>query len=58
MTLSSVKKVFLRLLPQTDLFLFLEYNLIPFFVMGICIFVGIAMKKIMPTFYALVTGGR
>ena len=58
MTLSSVKKVFLRLLPQTDLFLFLEYNLIPFFVMGICIFVGIAMKKNMPTFYALVTGGR
>lgn len=58
MTLSCVKKVFLKFLPNTDLFIFLEYHLIPVLIIGICIVFGRILQKTLPKFYALSTGGR
>lgn len=58
LTLSSIKKVLLKVLPCTDLFILLEYILLPFFIMIICIILGKVMYKYLPKLYAITTGGR
>jgi len=58
LTLSSIKKVCLRIFPMTTASLFLQYHLIPFFVIGICILLGMFLNRFAPKFYAVITGGR
>lgn len=58
LTLSSVRKVCIRVLPTSPGWLFSEYVLIPVFVITGCIMAGIVFKKLMPRLYILSTGGR
>ena len=58
MTLTSVRKVCLRLLPTSPINLLLEYLLIPMSVITGCIITGIILKKCMPRLYLFVTGER
>ncbi len=58
MTLSCMKKVCFKLLPTTAPVLLIEYILIPFFVIGLCIILGIILKKLFPKVFAICTGGR
>ena len=58
LTLSSVRKVCIRVFPTTPGWLFSEYMLIPVFIITGCILAGIAFKKIIPGMYMLSTGGR
>ena len=52
------RKIAAILLPGTVISQFLQYLLIPFFIAAFCIGFSIVFKKIMPRFYALLTGGR
>lgn len=58
LTLSSVKKMCLRILPQTPVFLLLEYLLIPVFVITGCIIAGVLFKRIAPRIYRFSTQSR
>lgn len=58
LTLTSIRKVCLRLLPTSPVNLLLEYLLIPISVMTGCILTGIILKKCMPGLYSFVTGER
>lgn len=58
MTLTSIRKVCLRLLPTSPINLLLEYLLIPMSVITGCIITGIILKKCMPGLYLFVTGER
>lgn len=58
LTLSSVRKVCIRLLPTSPVWLFSEYVLIPVFVITGCMAAGIIFKKLIPGLYMLSTGGR
>lgn len=58
LTLSSIRKVCLRLLPTSPGNLLLEYLLIPISVMTGCILTGMILKKCMPRLYLFVTGER
>lgn len=58
LTLSSIKKVCLRLFPTIPGFLLAEYMLIPIFVVALCMIVGSIFKKILPGLYDLTTGMR
>lgn len=58
LTLSSVRKVCIRVLPTSSGWLFSEYVLIPVFVITGCMMAGIVFKKLMPRLYILSTGGR
>ncbi|MEO3135261.1 acyltransferase [Turicibacter sanguinis] len=58
MTLSCVKKVTLKLFPTSDLFIFMEYNIVPLIVIVVCILVGMMMKKNFPKIYSISMGGR
>ena len=58
MTLTSIRKVCLRLFPTSPINLLLEYLLIPISVITGCIITGIILKKCMPGLYLFVTGER
>jgi len=58
MTLASVKKLCLKLLPTTPIYLFAEFLLLPVFVIIGCSIVGRILKKNVPKLYALLTGTR
>lgn len=58
LTLSSVKKVCLKIFPLTTVSLFIQYHVIPFFVIGICVLLGMFLNKFTPKFYGIITGGR
>ena len=58
LTLSSVRKVCIRLLPTSPAWLFSEYVLIPAVVITGCMVAGVIFKKFMPGAYMLSTGGR
>ena len=58
MTLTSIRKICLRLLPTNPINLLLEYLLIPMSVITGCIIAGIILKKCMPGLYLFVTGER
>lgn len=57
-TLSSVRKVCIRMLPTSPGWLLAEYVLIPALVIAGCMAAGIVFKKLMPGLYKLSTGGR
>lgn len=57
-TLTIVNKLFMRFIPQTSVILFAEYFLIPIAVTCFCIVVAIVLKRMMPSFYNLITGAR
>lgn len=58
LSLSSVKKLCVRLLPATPAFLFVEYAFLPVLIVICCIILGCFMKRICPKAYAVVTGER
>lgn len=58
LTLSSIRKVCLRLLPTVSWVLFIEYLMIPLFVIVGCVIAGLILKKIMPRLYIVSTGER
>lgn len=58
LTLTSLKKICLRLLPQDQLFLFAEYALLPVLVIAACVAFGLLSRKLIPKIYAIATGGR
>ena len=58
MTLASIKKLCLKLLPTTPAYLFVEFLFLPIFVIIGCSIVGKILKKNMPKFYSLLTGTR
>ena len=58
LTLSSVKKLCFKLLPTEPIWLFMEYILIPIFVIAGCIVVGKIFKMLLPTIYKVSTGER
>ena len=58
MTLSSLKKICLRLLPTEPVWLLAEYLLLPIIVIAGCSIAGVAFRKIAPKVYAVATGGR
>ncbi len=58
LTLSCVKKVCLRFLPTTPVFLLGEYLLLPVAVIAGCVAVGFVFEKILPKVYRVATGGR
>lgn len=58
LTLTSIKKLCLRLLPGEAIFLLMEYIFIPIFVIICCIILGIILKKTMFKLYVITTGGR
>jgi len=57
-TLSFIKKLTFRLLPQTMPTQLIQYFLIPAFVIALCVMAGCCLRKISPKFYGLITGGR
>lgn len=58
LTLSSVRKLCLRMFKVSALSLFLEYLLIPLFVTACCVAAGIVFKKLLPQLYRITTGSR
>ncbi len=52
------RKIAAMLLPGSVISQFLQYMLIPLFIAAFCIVFSIVFKKILPRFYALLTGGR
>lgn len=58
MTLSSIKKVCLRLLPTEPLWLLAEYIFLPVIVICGCCLVGAILKKRIPKVYHVLTGSR
>ncbi len=58
LTLTSFKKVFLRMLPSETAIMLAEYLLLPILVIVICIWTGKLLKRFLPGFYRLATGNR
>lgn len=58
LTLSSVRKVCLRILPGNPIMFLLEYLLIPVLVILFCIAGGGVLKRTMPGLYQIMTGER
>jgi len=58
LTLTSLKKICLKLLPTTPIWLLIEYIFIPIVVIIGCIAVGKVFKKIAPQVYSISTGSR
>lgn len=58
LTLTSIKKICIKLLPTTPIYLLIEYIFIPLIVMTGCIVIGSIFKKILPRLYTIVTGER
>lgn len=58
MTLASIKKVCLKLLPTEPMFLFVEYLFLPILVIAGCSIVGAILKRNVPKVYYLLTGTR
>lgn len=58
LTLSSMRKLCLRMFPVGPTWLFLEYLFLPLFVILCCIAGGIVLKRFAPRFYRMTTGGR
>lgn len=58
LTLSSIRKICLRLFPTTPGILLAEYLLIPILVIAGCMIAGMLFKKIIPKVYVMSTGER
>ncbi len=58
MTLSSIKKVCFKLLPNNSVIALILYFTIPFVVIALCVIFGRIMKRVLPATYRVVTGGR
>lgn len=58
LTLSSIRKICLRLFPTTPGILLAEYLLIPILVIAGCMIAGMFFKKIIPKVYVMSTGER
>ncbi|NLJ70454.1 MAG: acyltransferase [Clostridiaceae bacterium] len=58
LTLSSLKKVCLRILPTEPIWLLIEYLAIPIIVIAGCSIVGVVFKKTAPNLYSILTGAR
>ena len=58
LTLSSLQKLCVRMLPTTSLFLLCEYLLLPVFVTISCIIIGVMLRKFAPKVYLFSTGER
>lgn len=58
MTLSSVRKLCFRLFPTEPMWLFMEYVLIPVFIIAWCIVAGKIFKRLLPTIYRISMGER
>ena len=56
--MTALKKLCLKILPTTPVYLFLEYIMIPIVIIGVCICVGYLFKKMMPQLYRIATGER
>lgn len=56
--LTLLKKVTVRVLPQTPLWQMAQFIGIPAAVIGLCLVGGIAFKRVAPRIYGVVTGGR
>ena len=57
-TTQTFRKLALGLLPLSPLSLLLQYLLIPFVVVLFCILLSLLLRRILPRFYTLLTGGR
>lgn len=58
MTLSSMKKVCLRLLPTEPIWILIEYLFLPIIVICGCSMFGVILKRNVPKVYNFVTGAR
>lgn len=58
LTLSSLKKVCIRLLPTEPMWLLSEYLFLPIIVIAGCSFLGVILKKVSPKAYSISTGAR
>lgn len=56
--LTLLKKVAVRVLPQTPLWQLAQFFGIPAVVIGLCLVGGMAFKRVAPRLYGVVTGGR
>ena len=58
LTLTSLQKVCMRLLPTQPILLLMEFLFLPIVVIAGCSIAGAIIKKITPKFYAVITGAR
>lgn len=58
MNLSILRKLAVKILPQTAAVQFAEYFGIPAIIIALCIVFSLAFQKIAPKLYSVVTGGR
>lgn len=58
LTLTSMKKLLITLLPKTPVWLLIQYLFIPVFVITLCITFSILFKKLLPKLYSISTGER
>lgn len=58
LTLTSLKKVCIKLLPAQPIWLLIEYLALPIVVIAGCSVVGYVFKKIAPNLYSISTGAR
>ena len=57
-TMSICQKILAYLFPSTPVVDMCKYFLLPLFIVGLCIIVGMMIKRISPKTYAVLTGGR
>ena len=57
-TTLTYRKLLAIILPAGDIFFFAQFILTPFIIAGFCLGLSLVLKKIMPRFYALLSGGR
>ncbi|MBQ3546249.1 MAG: acyltransferase family protein [Lachnospiraceae bacterium] len=57
-TLRFAKKICAKILPASTISQFLQYFFLPIAVIAFCVILSICLKKILPKFYSLLTGGR
>lgn len=58
LTLTSLKKVCIKLLPVQPIWLLAEYLILPIVVIAGCSIVGAVCKKVAPKLYSIITGAR
>lgn len=58
LTLTSLKKVWIKLLPTQPIWLLIEYLVLPIVVIAGCSIVGAVFKKVAPKLYSISTGAR
>lgn len=58
LTLTSLKKLCLKILPTEPIWILIEYLLLPIIVIALCSIIGALFKKIIPKLYSISTGSR